>query len=216
MVTDLFNKVSDDLYHQESESEAPLEWERRYTSMGLSLFRISMQENLLMLDQDGESYETSSDKSHSTRTIGYTLTRSLIASAIFERQTLIYMGEAGPSVLFSPNVDVTIKPVYGLGSGDFHVRESFTGNLACRGLVDLATGEENMSLALDVFAPDTILDEYPIQVFDQADASITFEVTGDQHAIDRLIDRLTPFGVKKMARSGVLALYKESELQPVE
>lgn len=59
---------------------------------------------------------------------------------------------------------------------------------------------------------DDVLSGYPIQVFDQADESLTFEVTGDQDTIDKLVALLAPFGIKKMARSGILALYKESEL----
>lgn len=37
-----------------------------------------------------------------------------------------------------------------------------------------------------------------------------FEATGDENAIDELLALLEPFGIKKLARSGVLALYKES------
>lgn len=59
----------------------------------------------------------------------------------------------------------------------------------------------------------TCLDSYTIVIMDQADGSLTFEVTGDQNTIDTLVRELEPFGIKKMARSGVLALYKESELQ---
>jgi acetolactate synthase-1/3 small subunit len=37
-----------------------------------------------------------------------------------------------------------------------------------------------------------------------------FEATGDENAIDELLVLLESFGIKKFARSGVLALYKES------
>ena len=37
-----------------------------------------------------------------------------------------------------------------------------------------------------------------------------FEVTGNEDTIDELICQVEPFGIKKLARSGVLALYKES------
>jgi len=60
---------------------------------------------------------------------------------------------------------------------------------------------------------DQVLDEFNIKLMDEADESITFEVNGDQNTIDLLIDDLAPFGIKKMARSGILALYKESEIQ---
>ncbi|RLC05531.1 MAG: acetolactate synthase small subunit [Deltaproteobacteria bacterium] len=37
-----------------------------------------------------------------------------------------------------------------------------------------------------------------------------FEVTGNEDTIDELLALLEPFGIKKLARSGILALYKES------
>ena len=59
---------------------------------------------------------------------------------------------------------------------------------------------------------DKIITTYNGVVMDQAEESTTFEVNGNQNTVDRLIDELKPFGIKKMARSGILALYKESEL----
>ena len=40
-----------------------------------------------------------------------------------------------------------------------------------------------------------------------------FEVTGNEDTIDELLALLEPFGIKKLARSGVLALYKESKVE---
>jgi len=41
--------------------------------------------------------------------------------------------------------------------------------------------------------------------------SIIFEITGTEVEVDELIEKLVPFGIKKLARSGILALYKELE-----
>ena len=60
---------------------------------------------------------------------------------------------------------------------------------------------------------DQLLEGFHTKLMDQADKSITVEVNGDQDTIDQLIDILAPFGIKKMVRSGILALYKESEIQ---
>jgi len=39
-----------------------------------------------------------------------------------------------------------------------------------------------------------------------------FEVTGDEDTIDILLEKLAPFGIKKLTRSGVLALYKDTNI----
>ncbi len=61
---------------------------------------------------------------------------------------------------------------------------------------------------------DQILGRYQIRVMDEADESVTVEVNGDQDTVDSLVAELESFGIKKMARSGILALYKESEITP--
>ncbi len=48
------------------------------------------------------------------------------------------------------------------------------------------------------------------RIMDRGRQFYIFEVTGDECAIDELLALLKPFGIKKLARSGVLALYKES------
>ncbi|MFH2092408.1 MAG: acetolactate synthase small subunit [Pseudomonadota bacterium] len=60
---------------------------------------------------------------------------------------------------------------------------------------------------------DQAIAAFEIKILDSTDDSLTFEVNGDQNTIDILIDVLKPFGIKKMARSGIMTLYKESELQ---
>lgn len=49
------------------------------------------------------------------------------------------------------------------------------------------------------------------RMMDESQQYYIFEVTGDENSIDDLLVLLEPFGIKKLARSGVLALYKESE-----
>jgi acetolactate synthase-1/3 small subunit len=46
-------------------------------------------------------------------------------------------------------------------------------------------------------------------MMDRGSRYCIFEVTGDEDMIDVLLERLDPFGIKKLARSGVLALYRE-------
>jgi len=55
-----------------------------------------------------------------------------------------------------------------------------------------------------------IITAYTGRIMDKSDQFIIFETTGDEDTIDELLALLTPFGIKKLARSGVLALYRES------
>ena len=45
---------------------------------------------------------------------------------------------------------------------------------------------------------------------DEGRRHFIFEVCGDEDTIDVLLEKLSPFGIKKLARSGVLALYREA------
>jgi acetolactate synthase-1/3 small subunit len=56
-----------------------------------------------------------------------------------------------------------------------------------------------------------IIDNYRGKILEQGVHQYIFEATGDENTIDLLLAELEPFGVKKLARSGVLALYKEKE-----
>ena len=47
-------------------------------------------------------------------------------------------------------------------------------------------------------------------MMDEGTQQYMFEITGDEDTIDILLEKLEPFGIKKLTRSGVLALYKES------
>jgi len=47
------------------------------------------------------------------------------------------------------------------------------------------------------------------KMLDEGSVHYIFEVTGDEDTIDVLLEKLVPFGIKKLTRSGVLALYRE-------
>ena len=47
-------------------------------------------------------------------------------------------------------------------------------------------------------------------LMDEGKQQYIFEIAGDEDTIDILLEKLAPFGIKKLSRSGVLALYKES------
>ncbi len=55
-----------------------------------------------------------------------------------------------------------------------------------------------------------IISDHNGRMMDEGGQYFIFEVTGDENSIDDLIVLLEPFGIKKLARSGALALYKES------
>ena len=54
-----------------------------------------------------------------------------------------------------------------------------------------------------------IMEKFGCRMMDSGSQHFIFEVTGNEDTIDELLALLTPFGIKKLARSGVLALYKE-------
>lgn len=54
-----------------------------------------------------------------------------------------------------------------------------------------------------------IIETFRGRIVDTGASHFIIEVTGGQQKIDALIRLLEPMGVKKMARSGVLALYRE-------
>mgnify|MGYP002875619250 CR=1 FL=1 len=55
----------------------------------------------------------------------------------------------------------------------------------------------------------TTITDFNGRMMDEGGMHFIFEVTGDEDTIDVLLEKLTPFGIKKLARSGVLALYRE-------
>jgi len=55
-----------------------------------------------------------------------------------------------------------------------------------------------------------IITAFDGRILDESQQFFIFEVIGNENTIDELIVMLEPFGIKKLTRSGVLALYKES------
>ena len=56
-----------------------------------------------------------------------------------------------------------------------------------------------------------IIETFRGRIVDTGTTHYIIEVTGGQHKIDSLLRLLEPMGIKKLARSGVLALYREPE-----
>ena len=54
-----------------------------------------------------------------------------------------------------------------------------------------------------------LIRDFSGKMMDEGARHYIFEVTGDEDTIDVLLEKLAPFGIKKLARSGVLALYRE-------
>ena len=55
-----------------------------------------------------------------------------------------------------------------------------------------------------------IISDYNGRMMDEGGRHFIFEVTGNEYTVDELLALLEPFGIKKLTRSGALALYKES------
>lgn len=82
------------------------------------------------------------------------------------------------------------------------------------------TGEEavkrEMAIVCVKTTPDTqeelltIIDEFNGKIIDKSREHYIFEITDKENRIDRLLTLLNPFGIKKLARSGLLALYRKS------
>lgn len=51
-----------------------------------------------------------------------------------------------------------------------------------------------------------IVDIFRANIIDVSSESVTIEVTGDEEKIEALINMLKPFGIKEMARTGVVAM----------
>jgi acetolactate synthase-1/3 small subunit len=83
------------------------------------------------------------------------------------------------------------------------------------------TGEEavkrEMALICVKAAPENrteilrIVETFKGRIVDTGTTHYIIEVTGGQHKIDSLLRLLEPMGIKKLARSGILALYREPE-----
>ncbi|MCP4718237.1 MAG: acetolactate synthase small subunit, partial [Desulfobacteraceae bacterium] len=71
-------------------------------------------------------------------------------------------------------------------------------------LICVKAKPENQSKIKEIFA------EFNGTLMDEGIQQYIFEVTGDEDTIDILLEKLEPFGIKKLTRSGVLALYKDT------
>ena len=56
---------------------------------------------------------------------------------------------------------------------------------------------------------EQIIADFQGKLMDRGEQHYIFEVTGDELTVDAMLEQLAPFGIKKLARSGVLALYRE-------
>jgi acetolactate synthase I/III small subunit len=56
---------------------------------------------------------------------------------------------------------------------------------------------------------EKIITAFQGKLMDKGQQHYIFEVTGDELTVDSMLAQLAPFGIKKLARSGVLALYRE-------
>jgi acetolactate synthase-1/3 small subunit len=54
-----------------------------------------------------------------------------------------------------------------------------------------------------------IIDTFRARIVDTGASHYIIEVTGRQEKIEALLGLLAPMGIKKVARSGILALYRE-------
>ena len=57
----------------------------------------------------------------------------------------------------------------------------------------------------------SIVEIFRARIVDSGLEHFIIEATGREEKIDALIQRLEPLGIKKLARSGVLALYREPD-----
>ena len=83
-----------------------------------------------------------------------------------------------------------------------------TGKEAVKREMALVCVKANPGTRREVFR---IIETFRAKIVDTGASHYIIEVTGRQDKIDALILLLEPMGIKKLARSGVLALYREPE-----
>jgi acetolactate synthase-1/3 small subunit len=71
-------------------------------------------------------------------------------------------------------------------------------------LICIKADPENQKQIKEIFA------QFNAKIMDEGTHQYIYEVTGDEDTIDILLEKIEPFGIKKLARSGALALYKDS------
>lgn len=89
-----------------------------------------------------------------------------------------------------------------------------------RDMTGEAAVKREMALVCVTITPETrdavtrIVTDCQGRIMDAGAHNCIFEVTGNEETIDVLLEKLAPFGIKKLARSGVLALYKDPDPDP--
>lgn len=84
-----------------------------------------------------------------------------------------------------------------------------------RDMSDAAAVRREMALicvkAVDAQRPEIqrIVDNFRARIVDTGVSHYIIEVTGRMEKIEAMLQLLTPMGIKKVARSGILALYRE-------
>lgn len=72
-------------------------------------------------------------------------------------------------------------------------------------LISVEASPERQKELIDIVSP------LKANVLNEGADSIIFEITGYEEEVDALIEKLRPFGIRKVARSGILAIYKDLE-----
>lgn len=79
---------------------------------------------------------------------------------------------------------------------------------------ELAVQREMALISIEITPENTanlaaLVESTAAKIINESADSYIIEVTGYEHDVDELIEQLRPFGIKKLTRSGVLALYRE-------
>lgn len=72
-------------------------------------------------------------------------------------------------------------------------------------LISVEASPEEQKELIDLASP------LKAKILNEGTDSIIFEITGTEGEVDTLIEKLRSFGIRKVARSGILALYRDLE-----
>ena len=72
-------------------------------------------------------------------------------------------------------------------------------------LISVAVNDENLTKLIQ------IVDIFNAKIVNAGTDSYIVEVTGTEDKVNAIVDLLTPLGIKKLTRSGILALYRNLE-----
>lgn len=81
-------------------------------------------------------------------------------------------------------------------------------------LVDKSVQREMALISMEIIAETRdelarLVADSGAKIINESSDSFIIEVTGTEEEVNGLIGKLTPYGIKKLTRSGVLALYRE-------